>query len=303
MSLSNYISYKVNNYILFEQYSSLAFLRDSSIRHAFTKGAVLSQRCYNAPYSRGIGDIDILVPPLALNKMESLLKANGFKECINNETTNRFSRVFLLSNSHQVIPYFKKLVHSSVIVDINFDVMWGEYEGIKIDMDDFLSDTVCINICGSTIHTLTTIKSFVHLILHHYKDMNSIYILATRNSINRNMFRDIYSFFMNNLESLQFKQLYDLCYDYKITPYMFYMFYYLGQLYDDDLIKYYTDGFRTEEGITLLDCYGLCAQERKKWKYSFKTRLETDNLLSLIQDDLTDKDLEKIRINNFVFGR
>ena len=69
----------------------------------------------------------------------------------------------------------------------------------------------------------------------------------------------------------------------------------------DDILKQYIEAFRNTEGEKLINCYGLCAKERKEWKYDFKTRLESNNLYDLIKDDLTDKDREKIAINKRIF--
>ena len=82
---------------------------------------------------------------------------------------------------------------------------------------------------------------------------------------------------------------------------MFYVLYYTGQVFDDDILKQYIEAFRTPEGEVLLNCYGLCAKERKEWKCDFKTRLEADTLYDLIKNDLTEKDHEKIAINKRIF--
>lgn len=89
--------------------------------------------------------------------------------------------------------------------------------------------------------------------------------------------------------------------EYEIIPFVFYVFYYTGQVFDDEVLKRYTEAFRVPEGEALLNCYGLCTKERKEWKFDFKTRLESENLYELIKDDLTDKDREKIAVNKRVF--
>lgn len=88
---------------------------------------------------------------------------------------------------------------------------------------------------------------------------------------------------------------------YEIIPYVFYILYYTGQVFDDNDLRQYIEAFRTPEGEALLNCYGLCTKERKEWKYDFKTRLESENLYELIKNDLTDKDREKISINKRIF--
>lgn len=57
----------------------------------------------------------------------------------------------------------------------------------------------------------------------------------------------------------------------------------------------------SQKGEALLNCYGLCEKERKEWKCDFKTRLESDDLYSLIRDDLNEHDLRKIAFNKRIF--
>lgn len=105
----------------------------------------------------------------------------------------------------------------------------------------------------------------------------------------------------NNLDAIPLDKLYAMSAEYEIIPYVFYILYYTGQVFDDDLLKQYIEAFRTPEGKALLNCYGLCEKERREWKCDFKTRLDSDNLYDLIKEDLTERDKEKIAINKRVF--
>ena len=158
-----------------------------------------------------------------------------------------------------------------------------------------------MEIYGVKVKTLPPLKTMVQLILHHYKDMNSIFLLATRNSIRYGMFKDVYYLLKNNPKDISIEKLYAISSEYEIIPYVFYVLYYTGQIFEDDVLKEFIDAFRTPEGEGLLDCYGLCEIERRKWRVGFKTRLETENLLPLIEEDLTDRDRRKITINKKVF--
>ena len=137
--------------------------------------------------------------------------------------------------------------------------------------------------------------------LYCNKEMNSIFLLATRKSIKYDMFKDAYYLLKNNLDAIPLDRLYAMSAEYEIIPYVFYVLYYTGQVFDDKIFKQYIEAFRTPEGEALLNCYGLCAKERKEWKCDFKTRLDADNLYDLIKDDLAEKDREKIAINQRIF--
>ena len=270
----------------------------SGKKYAVIKGEVLSLYAYNAPHLRKSSDVDILVPRMSLKDIEKELQNNSFE----NECLSRRDEVMLLTSSHQTLPWGKYLYPwGNLIIDLNFDVFWGEYEGKRIDISGFLSDTVDIDICGVKIKSLTPLKAMVQLILHDYKDMNSIYLLSIGKSIKTSMFKDIFYLLKNNSETISIEKLYSICDEYGIIPYAYYILFYTGQVFKDDILSQYIDAFKTQEGEMLLNCYGLSSKERKEWRYDFYTRLKTDDLSSLIKDDLNEKDKEKITVNKRVF--
>ncbi len=266
--------------------------------YSVIKGEVLSVQAYSIEGKRFSKDNDILISRKNISNIENILMFHGF----NNISYTRRKKITMLTNSHQILPWIKEDDElGSIIVDINFDIFWGEYEGKRIDIEEFLSDTIEMEIYGVKVKTLPPIKAMIQLILHHYKDMNSIFLLATRKSIKYDMFKDVYYLLKNNLDTIPLDKLHAMSAEYDIIPYVFYVLYYTGQVFDDEVLKQCIEVFRTPEGEALLNCYGLCAKERKEWKYDFKTRLESDNLYDLIKDDLTEKDHEKIAINKRIF--
>ena len=230
--------------------------------------------------------------------MEDALHQNGF---ISTEQS-RYDQITMMTGSHQISPWIKDISPwGNIVVDLNFDIFWGEYEGKRINIDEFLSDTIEMDIYGVKVQTLPPVKAMIQLILHHYKDMNSIFLLATRKSIKYNMFKDVYYLLKNNLDTITIEKLYTMSEAYEIIPYVYYVLYYTGQVFEDTILKKYIDAFRTPEGEALLNGYGLCTKERKEWKCDFQARLEADDLYQLIKDDLTEKDHEKIAINKRIF--
>ena len=104
-----------------------------------------------------------------------------------------------MSHSHQLLPYYSYINNQLICIDLNFDIFWGEYEGKRVDIDEFLCDTIEMDIYGVKVKTLPPLKAMIQLILHHYKDMNSIFLLATRKSIRYDMFKDVYYLLKNNI--------------------------------------------------------------------------------------------------------
>lgn len=279
-----------------EIFAFLASLTD--YYYAVVKGEILSFMAYGEFGMRNSSDVDILVSKETLPKVEKILEENGYATI----SHSRADHVIMLTFSHQVSPWSKPMPpFGYVTIDLNFDIFWGEYEGKIIDIDEFLSDTIGMNIHGVNVKTLPPIKALIQLILHHYKDMNSLFLLATRKSIKYDMFKDVYYLLKNNLDTIPLDKLCAMSAEYEIIPYVFYVLYYTGQVFDDNDLRQYIEAFRTPKGEALLNCYGLCAKERKEWKCDFKTRLDSENLYELIKNDLTDKDREKISINKRIF--
>lgn len=280
------------------QYVSELFHELEFIPYAVVKGEPLSLVAYGALGQRGFGDIDLIIPRDYLNTVEKILHSLQYETY----KISRKDRILLLSYSHQLLEYKKTYNDEMEIeIDLNFDIFWGEYQGKRIDIESFLSDTIKTDIYGITINTLPPMKSFIHLIMHHYKDMNSIFLLATKKSINDKMFRDLYYLFCNIEHCISLPEFHQICSGYKIVPYVYYVLYYTSLLYDDEKLKKYVNAFYCSKGEELLNCYGLNEQERHIWSVDFNTRLHSEDLYSLIKNDLTNTDLEKINKNKILF--
>ena len=294
MEIKDKIIYYKNKYTYSCLQKTLQMI-DGKIPYSLLKGDVLSLQAYQILNQRNYNDVDILIPRKYLQLLDEILRENGYVQ--NNHS--RHDEIFLLSCSHQTFPYY--CMKNNIILDINHDIFWGEYQNKRIDIKEFLSDAMEMVLYGVKVKTLPPLKTMIQLILHHYKDMNSIYLLATRKSIRYDMFKDIYYLLKNNLDTITVDKLYAMSAEYEIIPYVYYVLYYTEQIFDDEILKQYVEAFRTVEGEALLNCYGLCEKERKEWKYDFKSRLESEELYSLIKDDLNEHDLNKISINKRIF--
>lgn len=277
-----------------ERYESLRGVFESlnslKIPYANIKGEALSLQAYKKHGQRNYNDVDLLISRNNLHFLEQILTENGF----NSSIKNRKDKIMMISSSHQTAPWNKNIKNSPTSIDINFDVFWGEYEGKRINIDDFLSDTDTIVIFGVQLKVLPKIKAFIQLILHHYKDMNSIYHLVGHNCIKYEMFKDIYFLWKNNKEEISLKNLYKLSLDYEIVPYVYYILYFTNFIFKDKDLNEYVKCFQTDEGEFLLNSYGLSEKERKSWTVDFNTRLTCDNLYELIKKDLTIEDIKKL---------
>ena len=273
-------------------------LNMSGINYAIVKGCPLAYYKTGKAGTRVSSDIDILISRQDIAKVEKILADSGFQSMYN---TDRKERIMVVSNSHQLPPFYKKMGKFCAWIDVNFDLFWGEYTGKRIDVREFISDTVEMEIYGCKIKTLPPLKTLIQLILHHYKDMNSLYHLTGHVAIKKRLLEDVYFLCKNFPNEISVNSLYEACCRYEILPYAYYMFYYARKVYADNLLDTYLEALWTVEGEALLDCYGLAEQELKKWEISFEERLDRD-VSAFVYSRMNENDREKLERNRRIFG-
>lgn len=273
----------------------------SHIPHAVVKGEVLSVLAYGGTGFRPSNDIDILVSRSSLKQIDGVFRKHGFQTILLDEHGNprELSRAekMMFMNSHQVIPYSIELGHDgeTLDIDINVDVYWGEYTGPRIDMTDFLSDTMEVELYGQRIKSLSILKTFVEVCLHHYREMNAPYIFKICNPFTTRMFQDIYCLYKQYMEN-DLAPLTDYAEKYMLQKYIYYMLYYTNLAFPDKSLSDPIKLFETPEGKEQLNSYGLSDGERKEWKADFIARLDAPEIYSLVEPDLTT--LDKIKIES-----
>lgn len=293
--------YSIERKILYKELNPLfKMLIDRS--YAVVKGEALSHQIYGSIDRRKSSDIDILIDKSNVKLLESELKKLGFKQRLPQDPKIvRRNRVLCMTYSHQLPSYHKEVMGFHLNVDVNYDVFWGEYEGLRIPINDFLSNTVETNIYGVSVKILPLEKAFIQLILHHYKEMNSLYHLSHYNCIRTHMFRDIRDILMLNKDILTPQVINNLCRKYSVGNYVFYMIYYTTIVFGDDYlneIMKHVEEFRNEH---LINSFGLNVRERKLWGIPFEKRLDNNGIWEFIKGICTDEDSKKIELGNSIF--
>lgn len=272
--------------------------------YAVIKGAVLSQDLYGNPYARFSNDLDILLRREDLDRAKEVLLNNGFVQghVVNNKITpfTRQELIFQTSQSHQAAPFIKRANHKFdmfINIDINTSIFWGEYDG-ECDMNPVLSETVEAELFGISFKKLSPEMAFISLCLHHYKDMNSIYLLAV-NGLNPNLFREIDDYIRN--VPIDMDKLISLCNKTEASPYVYYCLWYTHEFMQDAALLPFMDKFVSQKASELLNTYGLCDSERRTWTIDFKDRLK-DSFREKFYAGLDEDAQNKVRLNKRLMG-
>ena len=93
------------------------------IDYAVIKGEIVSLYSYGELGKRMYNDIDILVARKNLSKVSGILLDNGAIQ----PKMKKEQRLFFSLYSHQTPPYILMYHGIKVVIDINFDLFWGEY--------------------------------------------------------------------------------------------------------------------------------------------------------------------------------
>lgn len=296
----NDVNNKIKYSFLHNIFNALA-----NVNYAVIKGAVLSDAAYRQPNMRKSLDVDFLIHPSCIKQIKDILLANGF---IQGHTKGnkiipyqRKETVFYTSSSHQLAPFIAPTgnqICPFVSVDLNFNIVWGESRQ-QIDMDFVLSELQEDIIYGQTIKKLSCEMEFIHLCLHHYKDLNSIYLIS-RGSIKLNLFSDIFFYIVYNDLDIQ-KMLY-ITEKLKISKYIFYCLFYCGEIFTHTKLDELISAYKFSADFELICSFGLHELERKKWNFSFYDRLFKENFPKIFIENLSNDEKEKIEKNYEFLG-
>ena len=232
--------------------------------------------------------------------MEILQKKSGFVQGkVEDGTIKKYNREELLYYklyTHQLAPFEKKTESTLcpfVNIDVNFGILWGESDK-TIDMDEYLLHTEKRMVFGVEVLGLSPVHEFIAMCLHHYKDMNSIYLLAER-GLNLNGFFDIYYFLVNVRPDLD--ELCDVAGNYHVKEYVYYCVFFANEIFRHPYLVEYLDRLETPQALTMLESYGLCNAERNKWTIPFSERLLDKDFKYRFLKDLGDYEIQKISTN------
>jgi len=268
--------------------------------YAIVKGAVFSRAAYFQPNMRTSLDIDLIIHPFHVKRIKDIFLGNGFTQGQIKEKKivpyQRKETLFYTSNSHQLAPFVSPTGNQLcpfVSVDLNFSIIWGENKK-PIDMDFVLSELKDEIIYGQAIKKLSPEMEFIHLCLHHYKDLNSIYLISKGN-IRLSLFSDIFFFIIHTDFDIQ--KMFFISEKLNVSRYIYYCLFYCGEIFFHTKLYELIFVYKFSADDNLINSYGLHESERKKWAFSFFDRLFLEDFPQKFIETLNDREREKINTN------
>ena len=293
----------VNRLIVEQRYSACKSVFEKiQFPYAIIKGAVLSKQIYGSPFLRMSCDMDFLVSKKNVDELKQILLSCGFiLGRITNKGVEPFNRrevVFQNTVTHQTAPFVKTIdsnVCQSVVVDINHSIMWGESTN-KIDTDFVLSHLEEDALCKTSFKKLDREIEFISLCLHHYKDMNSLYLLV-QGKFGLNLFCDIYFYLLN--ASPDVLKLTNFCKDLHIGKYVYVCLHHTYSIFNDDIVLKYLNALEKQADQSLLNTFGLRQDEIKEWDMNLFERIFANDLGKRVYSHLSRAEKEKLMVNQY----
>ncbi len=272
-----------------------------SVPYAVIKGAVLAKHAYGDENMRLSNDIDLLISRTSYDEVKEVLISEGFTQgVVRSGEIIPYSReeiIYHMTQTHQAATFVKQTgnkLSPYVFVDVNFDIFWGD-SCTHTDIGEILQKTHQETICGQLINVFNPLEEFIAMCLHHYKHMNSIYLLM-EDGMQLYLLCDIFEYLQKN--KLDPEQLRKCSEKWGALPFVYYCVYYANELLGNALLDQYVSALISPDGEVIIDCIGLNGSERRKVKSSFWDRMLSNNLTKLLANDLREDDYRKVDVNH-----
>ncbi len=241
-----------------------------------------------------------MISPSNIEKIKEKLIVHGFVQgFVEDDKIIPYTRnelIYQMVYTHQIASFVKETgnrVCPFVNIDINLDIMWGE-SSVHTDMDEFLKHTTPHEIFGIKVLKLEPVYEFISLCMHHYKDLNSLYLLA-ESGIKLSLFCDIYYYITNvSPDIAELKKISDSL---GVTDYIAFCLYHTNRIMESEKINEYLEVFRPDDALGILNRFGLAEDEYKYPDFVVSDCLFSTNFTEKFNALLTEKDRKKIEIN------
>lgn len=249
---------------------------NSHVEYIITKGIYAAKTAYIDEGYRRSDDLDVIIRREDYSKVKEILHNYGYIQGVYNsteKTVKKFSRqqeLFYLSYTQQSAPFIKETGNDLVPVvnlDLNFHIFWNKNN--IWDISKLLENSQIFDYKGYKVKTFQDEYMLLHMCLHAYFDMNSVYVLYKEYSYKLKYFADIYGFIKRC--KISWHKFQSICTDYKVEKYIMYILHYTTLVFQDE-------SFLTITGLEMpnqdfLNRFGLDNEGSFVWENSFMERL------------------------------
>ncbi|HAU86726.1 MAG TPA: hypothetical protein DCW90_14915 [Lachnospiraceae bacterium] len=272
-------------------------LDSAQIPYCITKGIYAAKTAYVDESYRKSDDLDVVINREDYAEVKKILLENGYIQGIYDEKEKKikpFTRqqeIFYLSYTQQSAPFVKKIENDLLPVinlDLNFHIFWNNSS--SMDIREMIGKSQVLDYKGFQVKTFQDEYMLLHMCLHAYYDMNSIYVLYKTYSYSLKYFADIYGFIKR--ANINWESFRTICETYQVENYIMYIIYYTSVIFEDKGILENTSMKVPDERF--LNQFGLDKEGTYHWEEEFMQRLFCEDRKSLLFQYISDDNKEKI---------
>ena len=254
--------------------------------YVFLKGSILANLTTHAIYNEGerfSNDIDLLVKPDGLDKVEKALRNLGYvqgKYNAENNTVIPYTRLEIVKrrmNRGEAAPFIKLTGFTEIPfieVDINFSLGNTPSEGLEllaemVDSGREYSGKVSIRVPSAELF-------FLHLIMHQYKESCLYFMTVRSKDLDLYKLADIYYIVQSGV--IDINKVFALAEQYKIKDKLGAVLQQIGEIFSDEDIL----SFSEQLGAKQPDILDYEGRKRYEWRLPIRERLCSFNSLKYL---------------------
>lgn len=278
------------------------------ISYAVLKGAYLADTAYKEMGIRTSNDLDILIRKSDIKRVKELCAECGFvagkSDRVNQEIVpySRKQQVAFALNTHQIATMVKIGTNKDfdfydTVIDFNFKLSWGEYQGNAVMSDDFLEYTKKItdsNHCS--YYVLETTYNFIQLCLHAYKEANGLFFVKLNEGLCLRAFLDIYYYIIEIADERDIPLLMDILQKNQIESYIYFILKIIQDIFGIvPWCQAVIEKIQSTADKRIIEQFGL--DDRKAWGgISIKERFYSDKVSDCLEQEVTEKEMKIIEL-------
>lgn len=280
-------------------------LEKDNIKYIITKGVYIAKKAYLDEGYRSSEDLDVIIKREDYSKVKEFLLLHGYKQAIYDQERKEiveFSRqqeLFYLSFTQQSAPFLKITGNDLVPVvniDLNFSIYWDKNQ--EWNIDKLINNAQVFKYKGYKVKTFQDEYMLLHMCLHAYYDLNSVYVLYKSYSYRLKYFADIYGFVQH--VKISWEKFQNICIVYKVEKYIMYILFYTARIFHDKTLLSNMDLEIPSDFF--LNSFGLANEGEYVWRENFMERLFCGNRENLINKYLLDEIKNKINQGRYLEG-
>lgn len=265
--------------------------------YALIKGEALSILAYGCEGKRHLGDVDLLVTKDTVSELIRVLEEHGYTP-VDNE---REGQVSALLYSHQSTPYVKYGPWGRLEIDINFEIVWGEWKYEKPKVKEMLSRRQPIRIYGESTYSLEPTDTLIYGCLNLYREINSTYHLWSHNPIKTERFMELDNLFRLHKSVISIERVREWGIKNHLWPMILSILQKVGTVSEDKELIHIIENLGLNNENETDDLFGL-GERKYSWPISFEERLDNERIPEIIEPILDISEKNKIMYQRTVYG-